>query len=79
MLDLLTQSLKVQKPSITNFIDENRLEFWFNDILPLLLDQNITIQNNAIIAIETLIPFLDVSNYEKHPDWLNTSTTIKKK
>lgn len=82
MLNLLAKVTTTTVPSSSQTpinIDDDRLSFWYKQILPLLFDDNIAIQDSAIVAIKSLLPHLDVINYENHSDWETTKNIILEK
>lgn len=51
------------------------VEFWLNDVLPLIFDADDDIQTNAIEAINKAIPLL-ISRHQLHSMWLQVRTNI---
>lgn len=64
MLKMLNRMLKTN-PSLT----VEKSNFWFKHIVPLLLDDDLNIQNECIKTLEAFIPILRNSSYETHPNW----------
>lgn len=69
MLDLLTKATSVVNATPENALTSDQLIFWFEDVIPTIFDQNKEIQNIAIRAVETALPFFQLSSYQDHPNW----------
>lgn len=52
------------------------IEFWLNDVLPLIFDGDDDIQTNAIDAFNKAIPLLIYSRHQLHPIWPQVRTNI---
>lgn len=61
MIDLLANSCKASGLLTTSFTNEELVQFWLGDILPLLFDSDRNIQNCAIAAVAEALVALDVA------------------
>lgn len=61
MIDLLTSSCKTSGLINTSFTNEELVQFWLGDILPLMFDTERSIQNSAVAALAEALVALDVS------------------
>lgn len=61
MIDLLANSCKASGLLTTSFTNEELVQFWLGDILPLLFDSDRNIQNCAIAALAEALVALDVA------------------
>ncbi|EDW61779.1 telomere-associated protein RIF1 [Drosophila virilis] len=61
MIDLLASSCKASGLITTSFTNEELVEFWLGDILPLMFDTDRNIQNCAMAAMAEALVALDVS------------------
>lgn len=50
-------------------LNEREMEFWFTEIFPMIFDSDPDIQENAIAAMDKVIPLLLVSQHQLHPYW----------
>lgn len=66
MFKMLQRMLKANPDLI---ITAEKLDFWFKNIVPLLMDDDFNIQTECIKTLEALIPILKNSRYETHPNW----------
>lgn len=46
-----------------------KLSLWFEHVMPLEFDADADIQQNAINAVEQVMPLLMVSKHQSHPEW----------
>ncbi|SPP74416.1 blast:Telomere-associated protein RIF1 [Drosophila guanche] len=61
MINLLTSSCKTSGLIGTSFTDNELVEFWLGEILPLMFDADQNIQNCAVAAMAEALVALDVS------------------
>ncbi|XP_034478856.1 telomere-associated protein RIF1 [Drosophila innubila] len=61
MIDLLTSSCKTSGLVNTSFTNEELVQFWLGDILPLMFDTDRSIQNCAVAALAEALVALDVA------------------
>lgn len=68
-MELLATSLTEWPATPENALSPQKLSLWFDHVLPLEFDADADIQQNAINAVEMVIPLLMVSKHQSHPDW----------
>lgn len=66
MLKMLHRMLKANPNMI---ITAEKLNFWFKNIVPLLIDDDLDVQNECIKTLEVFIPVLRNSSYDTNPNW----------
>lgn len=77
MLELLAKVTRsIQPIDAKEFLNETRLRFWFQHVLPLLFEVEPAIQQRAIAAFEDVYPLMIVAQYESHIDWPVTKEII---
>lgn len=69
ILELLTKAVSTMKPTPENALKTNELELWYREIIPLMFDQDVDIQQNAITAVNAVIPIMLMSKHHSHPMW----------
>ncbi|EDW36126.1 GL16842 [Drosophila persimilis] len=69
MIDLLATSCKTTGLIGTSFTDNELVEFWLGDILPLMFDADRKIQNCAVAALAEALVALDVSVIHEATCW----------
>ncbi|KAH8301651.1 hypothetical protein KR059_007785 [Drosophila kikkawai] len=69
MIDLLTSSCKSSGLTSTSFTDDELVEFWLGDILPLMFDEERKIQDRAIGALAEALVALDVAAIHSARCW----------
>lgn len=68
-MELLATSLTEWPATPENALSPQKLSLWFDHVIPLEFDADTDIQDNAINAVEKVIPILMVSKHQSHPDW----------
>lgn len=76
MLDSITSVTLVANESEENSLTSDQLKFWFEDVIPTIFDINSGVHNSAIRAVETVLPFFQLSSYQEHPNWPALETHI---
>lgn len=71
MIDLLASSCKSSGLIATSFSDDELVEFWLGDILPLMFDADRKIQDCAVAALAEALVALDVSSIHSTRCWPN--------
>ncbi|KAH8348570.1 hypothetical protein KR084_008781 [Drosophila pseudotakahashii] len=69
MIDLLASSCKSSGLIATAFTDDELVEFWLGDILPLMFDADRKIQDSAVAALAEALVALDVSAIHSARCW----------
>ncbi|KAI8036243.1 hypothetical protein M5D96_010836 [Drosophila gunungcola] len=69
MIDLLASSCKSSGLVGTSFTDDELVEFWLCDILPLMFDADRKIQDCAVAALAEALVALDVSSIHSARCW----------
>ncbi|XP_033153280.1 telomere-associated protein RIF1 [Drosophila mauritiana] len=69
MIDLLASSCKSSGLIATSFTDDELVEFWLGDILPLMFDADRKIQDCAVAALAEALVALDVSAIHSAKCW----------
>ncbi|XP_016985385.1 telomere-associated protein RIF1 [Drosophila rhopaloa] len=69
MIDLLASSCKSSGLIATSFTDDELVEFWLGDILPLMFDADRKIQDCAVAALAEALVALDVSAIHSARCW----------
>lgn len=69
MIDLLASSCKSSGLIATSFTDDELVEFWLGDILPLMFDADRKIQDCAVAALAEALVALDVSVIHSAKCW----------
>ncbi|XP_020801085.1 uncharacterized protein LOC110178315 [Drosophila serrata] len=69
MIDLLASSCKSSGLIATSFSEEELVEFWLGDILPLMFDKDRKIQDSAVGALAEALVALDVSSIHSARCW----------
>ncbi|EDV37274.1 uncharacterized protein Dana_GF13365 [Drosophila ananassae] len=69
MIDLLASSCKSSGLIATSFTDDELVEFWLGDILPLMFDADKKIQDCAVAALAEALVALDVSAIHTAKCW----------
>ncbi|XP_002005388.4 telomere-associated protein RIF1 [Drosophila mojavensis] len=69
MIDLLASSCKACGLLNTSFTNEELVQFWLGDILPLMFDPDRSIQNCAVAAMAEALVALDVSVIHEAKCW----------
>ncbi|XP_030387189.1 telomere-associated protein RIF1 [Scaptodrosophila lebanonensis] len=69
MIDLLASSCKASGLIATSFTNDELIEFWLKDILPLMFDSERSIQTAAIAAMSEALVALDVSVIHSTSVW----------
>ncbi|XP_017470195.1 PREDICTED: uncharacterized protein LOC108361929 [Rhagoletis zephyria] len=80
MLDLLSNTSKsTPSPVIAKIIPSNDLiRFWVDDVLPLVFDEDLSIQGCAVSALEQGLSTLEIGNIHSHKEWNNVKNSIVK-
>lgn len=68
-MELLATSLTEWPATPENALSPQKLSLWFEHVLPSEFDADADIQQNAINAVEMVMPLLMVSKHQSHPDW----------
>lgn len=83
MIDLLASSCKACGLLTTSFTNEELVQFWLGDILPLMFDTDSNIQNCAVAAMAEALVALDVAVIHEAKCWpqirnefVNSYTTL---
>ncbi|XP_023033747.1 telomere-associated protein RIF1 isoform X1 [Drosophila willistoni] len=79
MMDLLATSCKTSGLLATSFTDDELVEFWLKDILPLMFDADQKIQNSALAAVAEALVALDVSVIHAAQNWPQIRTDLVQK
>ncbi|XP_037032143.1 telomere-associated protein RIF1 isoform X2 [Bradysia coprophila] len=69
-LDVITSVTQVTHRTPENALTSNQLKFWFQNVIPLIFEENNETQKSAIRAIEAVLPFIRLSSHQDHPDWI---------
>ncbi|KAH8283523.1 hypothetical protein KR018_004949 [Drosophila ironensis] len=69
MIKLLTSSCKSSGLIDTGFADEELVEFWLGDILPLMFDEDRKVQDSAVAAMAEALVALDVATIHTAKCW----------
>ncbi|XP_017049381.1 telomere-associated protein RIF1 [Drosophila ficusphila] len=69
MIDLLAASCKSSGLIATSFTDDELVEFWLGDIVPLMFDEDRKIQDSAVAALAEALVALDVSAIHSARCW----------
>lgn len=69
MLDLLIRTTRASGVSSALPLNEDYVKFWYSEILPLVFDEEKAIQENAITALETVLPYLESVDFQNLPEW----------
>ncbi|XP_037717806.1 telomere-associated protein RIF1 [Drosophila subpulchrella] len=69
MIDLLASSCKSSGLIATGFTDDELVEFWLGDILPLMFDEDRKIQDSAVAALAEALVALDVAAIHSARCW----------
>lgn len=76
ILELLATSLTEWPATPINALSTKKLSLWFDHVMPLELDADADIQQNAINAVEQVMPLLMVSKHQSHPEWTRHRNNI---
>ncbi|KAH8284851.1 hypothetical protein KR054_001897 [Drosophila jambulina] len=79
MIDLLASSCKSSGLIATSFTDDELVEFWLGDILPLMFDEDRKIQDCAVAALAEALVALDVSAIHSARCWPSIRTEFVNK
>ncbi|EDW92027.2 uncharacterized protein Dyak_GE14124 [Drosophila yakuba] len=79
MIDLLASSCKSSGLIATSFTDDELVEFWLGDILPLMFDADRKIQDCAVAALAEALVALDVSVIHSARCWPQIRTEFVNK
>lgn len=78
MLELLAKAVGCLRVIIDNRMNSKEVVFWMKEIWPLVFDPDIDIQNNAIEAMDKVIPLLLISNHQNQQYWPKLQPEILK-
>ncbi len=76
MLDQIAKVTQVINETPENALSPNQLSFWFEDVMPMIFDNQREIQNSALKAVEAVLPFMRLSAYQEHPNWSHLEKLI---
>ncbi|KAG4072659.1 hypothetical protein HA402_004748 [Bradysia odoriphaga] len=68
-LDVITSVTQVTHKTPDNALTSNQLKFWFQNVIPLIFEENKETQKSAVRAVEAVLPFIRLSSHQDHPDW----------
>lgn len=74
---MLTQTTKSTEQTTENKLKFKELKLWYQDVIPLIFDADKEIQINALSAVEKVLPFFKLSEYQKHENWPAVEHRIK--